>query len=112
MSEIAERIAEARRVRGMSQGEVARIARLPPSAMSHYERNERKPSADNLKSLALALNVSSDYLLGLANAPHPLADSWLGLDMLTREQMRTLQNVVNAEAAANLERMSQREQPE
>ena len=34
------------------------------SAISHFETGGRKPSFDNLRKLADALSVSTDYLLG------------------------------------------------
>ena len=39
-------------------------ANLQPSAVSHFETGTRKPSFDNLKRLADALRVTTDYLLG------------------------------------------------
>ena len=59
-----ERLRSAREHRELSQGELAERARLQASAVSHFETGGRKPSFDNLKKLADALNVSTDYLLG------------------------------------------------
>jgi transcriptional regulator with XRE-family HTH domain len=42
---------------------------MEPSAISHFETGRRKPSFDNLKRLADALRVSTDYLLGRTNDP-------------------------------------------
>jgi len=58
------RLKSARELRGMSQGELAEKAKLPPSSVSHFEGGKRKPSFDNLRKLAGALNVTTDYLLG------------------------------------------------
>ena len=67
MSEgFAERLIRARKARDLSQSELARAASLCPSAVGHFEKNRRKPSFANLRSLAEALYVSSDYLLGLS----------------------------------------------
>ncbi|MEW6489580.1 MAG: helix-turn-helix transcriptional regulator [Thermodesulfobacteriota bacterium] len=54
----------AREARGLSQAELAEKTGLQPSAVSHFETERRSPSFDNLKRLADALTVSTDYLLG------------------------------------------------
>lgn len=59
-----ERLRTAREFRKLSQGELALRAGLQASAVSHFETGTRKPSFDNLKRLADALKVSTDYLLG------------------------------------------------
>lgn len=48
----------------MSQAQLAEKADLQPSAVSHFEAGRRSPSFDNLRALADALGVSTDYLLG------------------------------------------------
>ena len=63
------RLKTAREMRGMSQGELAEKSRLPPSSVSHFEAGKRKPSFDNLRKLATALNVTTDYLLGRTATP-------------------------------------------
>lgn len=59
-----ERLRAARDRRGLSQGALADKAGLQPSAISHFETGTRKPSFDNLRRLADALEVTTDYLLG------------------------------------------------
>ncbi len=64
-SEIFQRrLREVRELRGLSQSELAQRAKLRPAAISHFETGARKPSFENLKRLADALEVSTDYLLG------------------------------------------------
>lgn len=58
------RLVVARTARELSQTELAQRAGLQPAAIGHFERNRRKPSFANVRALAKALNVSSDYLLG------------------------------------------------
>ena len=53
----------------MSQGDLATKSGLQPSAISHFETGNRSPSFDNLKRLADALTVTTDYLLGRAEDP-------------------------------------------
>lgn len=59
-----DRLRQAREYRGLTQGELASRAGLQPSAVSHFETGNRKPSFDNLKLLADVLDVTTDYLLG------------------------------------------------
>lgn len=58
------RLREARELRDLSQSELAERAKLQPSAISHFESGTRRPSFDNLKRLANALEVTTDFLLG------------------------------------------------
>ena len=37
---------------------------MPQSSIAHFEGGARKPSFDNLRRLANALQVTTDYLLG------------------------------------------------
>jgi len=64
-----ERLKIARELRALSQTQLATNAGLPPSSVSHFEAGARKPSLDNLKRLAVALNVTTDFLLGRAETP-------------------------------------------
>ena len=68
-----QRLRAARELRGLNQGDLAQRTGLQASAISHFETGGRKPSFDNLKRLADALNVTTDYLLGRVNDPAGLA---------------------------------------
>jgi transcriptional regulator with XRE-family HTH domain len=59
------RLREAREAKGWSQTDLATRTGLEPSAISHFECGRREPSAGNLVILAIQLQVSTDYLLGL-----------------------------------------------
>lgn len=69
------RLKEARVLRGMSQADLAAKAGLPPASVSHFESGPRKPSFDNLKALASALDVTTDYLLGRSEKPDASAET-------------------------------------
>jgi transcriptional regulator with XRE-family HTH domain len=70
MSEkFSARLHAARQLRGYSQSELAEKAGLQPSAVSHFETGRRAPSFDNLKALSIALDVTTDYLLGRVDDP-------------------------------------------
>jgi transcriptional regulator with XRE-family HTH domain len=64
-----ERLKAARELRGLSQAQLAAKAGLPAASVSHFESGPRKPSFDNLKGLATALSVTTDYLLGRSDTP-------------------------------------------
>ncbi|KGS37309.1 helix-turn-helix domain-containing protein [Burkholderia pseudomallei] len=53
-------------VRKLTQAELGRLCNLPATSISHFEKEDgtRKPSFDNFRALAKALNVTTDYLLG------------------------------------------------
>ena len=75
-----ERLRSARDHRGLNQGELAKRSGLQATAISHFETGQRKPSFDNLRRLADALDVTTDYLLGRVNDFKALA----GADKLHR----------------------------
>lgn len=64
-----ERLKAARELRAFNQDQLAERSGLQSSAISHFETAKRKPSFDNLKRLADALGVSTDYLLGRTKDP-------------------------------------------
>lgn len=67
------RLREARKLRELNQAQLAQLSGLLTSAVSHFETGARKPSFDNLKRLADALEVTTDYLLGRADDPAGLS---------------------------------------
>lgn len=62
-------------LRQMTQVELARTIGLPPSSIAHFESGNRKPSFENLRRLANALNVTTDYLVGRADEPDTSASA-------------------------------------
>jgi transcriptional regulator with XRE-family HTH domain len=64
----AERLLAARALRGLTQVQLSARASLDATAISHFEREERGPSMNNLRRLAQALDVTTDYLLGISEA--------------------------------------------
>jgi len=64
-----DRLKAARELREMKQSELAEKSGLPPSSIAHFESGNRKPSFDNLRRLATALEVTTDYLLGRVDDP-------------------------------------------
>ena len=72
MNTLGERLSAVRERRGLTQGEVARRAHLPQQAISRLERGERSHvRSDVLARLAIALETSADFLLGLCETDTP-----------------------------------------
>jgi len=63
-TDVSKRIREVREKRQLTQAELARLADLPPAAISHFETGIRIPGTTTLRRLADALGVSLDFLLG------------------------------------------------
>jgi len=55
----------------MSQQELASAINVAPSTVGGWESGNREPDFKTLISIAIYLNVSSDYLLGLSDNPEP-----------------------------------------
>ena len=68
----AERLRQARERQGWSQAELARRIGAGVNQIPRYENGQAEPSPMQLKRLAHHLQVTSDYLLGLADLPTPV----------------------------------------
>ncbi len=91
------RLRAARELRSLSQADVAERAGLQPSAVSHYETGTRRPSFRNLRRLAEAMEVTTDYLVGRVDSPEgaghhgePLLRDFEKLSMEDRKLAREL----------------------
>lgn len=60
-----KKLKELRKIKNVSQKEVAKAVGITLSAYSNYEQGLRQPSYDILKNLCKYFDVSADYLLGL-----------------------------------------------
>lgn len=69
MNQIANRIAARRIWLKLSQEELAGIAGTTQKQISRFETGKHAPSADMLVALANALDTTTDWLLGLVDAP-------------------------------------------
>lgn len=67
MDSIAKRITRARLDLGINQKELAKKAEVTEASLSRYENGVREPKSAVLTRLADALEVSTDYLLGLTD---------------------------------------------
>ena len=62
-SSFGQRLTEAREAKGFTKDKLGKLIKIHYSQVGRYERNEASPSADALKKMANALNVSTDYLM-------------------------------------------------
>jgi len=56
----------------LTQGELADILGIKPTAISNYESERNEPSFDKLISLSKYFDVSCDYLLGVSDTYLPV----------------------------------------
>jgi transcriptional regulator with XRE-family HTH domain len=57
------RLKEVREAKGFTKEKFGKLVKIHYSQIGRYERNEASPSADALKKMANALDVSTDYLM-------------------------------------------------
>ena len=80
---LAQRLREARKLAGISQGHVARLLGLHRPSISEVEAGNRRVSADELARLAEIYDVSVNWLLG--DAPEILDAADPRLELAARE---------------------------
>ena len=96
--DFGERLVAARTIRELSQTELAQRAGLQPAAIGHFERNRRKPSFANVRALAKALNVSSDYLLGRSTEMKGATTAFRGEEQLSDADRDHIQMMIDVMA--------------
>lgn len=90
-----ERLRQAREARDLNQTELADRAKLQPSAIGHFEKGRRRPSFANIRSLARALNVTSDYLLGTGGAFEGATTAFRGEQNLSDDDREHIQMMID-----------------
>ena len=63
-SSFGQRLFDARKVRGITQQELAEKLGITKRMVANYEGNSEGPSVERLEEIARALNVTVSYLLG------------------------------------------------
>lgn len=74
---LGNRLAYIREQRGLTQAELAEIVGLHYQQIWRYENNKTEPDGKIVASIAKALKVSTDYLLGVTDNPTPYIDAEL-----------------------------------
>ena len=93
--QFGERLTKAREKRELTQADLAKKASLQVAAIGHFERGRRKPSCSNVRALAKALNVSSDYLLGRTENMAGATTAFRGEEDLTDADREHIQLMIN-----------------
>ncbi len=66
------RLKEVRVMKNMRQKDVCNILNMKQSQYSRYESGEDEMKIGTLIEICRALDISSDYLLGLSDIPNPV----------------------------------------
>lgn len=64
MKGLGEKIKALRLEKGLTQPQLAKLVGVTSGMISIWENDINEPKASNLKALALALGVTTDYLVG------------------------------------------------
>lgn len=91
---IAERIKEARRLAGLSQGQVAVMLGLHRPSVTEIEAGNRAVSAAELSKMAGIFEVSLSYLLG--ESPDTLSTNDPRLQLAARELSKLSPDALNS----------------
>lgn len=69
---ISIRLKAARKAKKLTQEQLAHLLQTTKGTISNYENGHSTPSNEMLVLLAEKLDVTSDYLLGRTDKPHPI----------------------------------------
>ncbi|ATY17237.1 XRE family transcriptional regulator (plasmid) [Amycolatopsis sp. AA4] len=69
-----EALAAARRQRGLSRGDLARLADISPAAVASLETGRRQPQVDSLARIAAALGIAVRDLVPIPDEQRHLSD--------------------------------------
>lgn len=103
----ASRLRELMEEREMTQGDIAAVTGRSRQTVSQYVNGISEPGYDNLVNIAVSLNVSTDYLLGLTNikAIDPeitMAQRVTGLDEWSIERLWAQSRIASGDSDADL----------
>ncbi|MFZ4814781.1 MAG: helix-turn-helix domain-containing protein [Phototrophicaceae bacterium] len=68
---IGKRLQWAREVQGHTQKSLAELLNMGEKQIWRYENEKTKPAGEDVARIAKALDVSTDYLLGITDDPLP-----------------------------------------
>ena len=63
------RLSQILQEKGITRKSLALDAKISEQSIGHYINEKRKPDCDIVSQIAMALNISADYLLGLSEVP-------------------------------------------
>lgn len=76
------RLRQLRQKNRLTQGQLAEILGLKPTAISNYESQRNEPSFEKLIALSKYFDVTCDYLLGVTDAYLPIGGEVLDKDIV------------------------------
>ena len=101
---LGERIKLLRNEKGLTQDKLGNMTGIHPKHIGKYEASKAAPSADKLKQIAEALEVSADYLL-FDNAPKEgrveindseLLEKFILIDSMDEDNRTPIKDVIDA----------------
>lgn len=93
METLGSRIQQYRSAKDMNQKDLADEIGLSQAAISHFEKDQRRPTPVILKKIADALDVSEEDLLGADESKHDIEVLTRNLDHLTPEAVKKLKEL-------------------
>lgn len=85
MANLGARIHQRRRLFDLSQEDLGEAIGTSQKQVSKYERNQNDPTADVLMKIAVALDTTTDWLVGLTDNPERPLNIAGDLDDMERE---------------------------
>ena len=89
MAEFRNRLKELRDEKNITQRDLAKLISVAPSTVAMWEKGDREPNHDTLRTLSKFFNCTADYLLGLSPR--------------NKQETDTADNLFKAQLAANME---------
>jgi len=93
MDTLGSRIQQYRASNGLNQKELADAVGLSQAAISHFEKDQRRPTPAVLKKIAEVLDVTEEDLLGPEETKHNIEILTRNLDHLTPEAIKQLKEL-------------------
>ena len=91
MDIFVERLRQAMFLKGVNQAELARRTGFSDGKISSYYNGKYRPNANGLMTIARALGVSSDYLVGEGNALDAAVRVYEEVPTLSDEEKKLLE---------------------
>ncbi|WP_195268668.1 helix-turn-helix transcriptional regulator [Eubacterium sp. 1001713B170207_170306_E7] len=82
------KLRQLRQEKGYTQQQLADMLGITKGSVSAYETSAKYPSVDVLRKIAVTLNTSTDFLLGLSD------ERVFNLDFLTDDQIHIINSLI------------------
>lgn len=99
-----ERLRKARKLKGYTQHYLADLLEIYPSRISMWEAGKQEPNLFMVRKIAQALNVPSDYLLGISDKQPFIVIDDAEIRSLSRNMLNSvMSSILNLGLFKNLE---------